>query len=274
MQKEIMQRTATFPKFEDEEDRVKTFRNWPHDRPDGRSMSEAGFFYGGFEDNARCFFCGILLCRWEPDDLPLSEHAEHGSSCLWLRRKTKETLISKINFASEFGFDSDVIAKVVSDHLERKGQVFSLTYEVLVSSIIDFDENGTDDRKKDGVEDPSKHEGLVSLIAELRLEEDAEDERPERKEEEEEVRAPVESYTNKVRVGDDDDNDAKSRGDLLRELTDLKDEMSCKVCMDRDSNVLLTPCNHLVCCDSCSVRLALCPICRTKVDEVVKDYHS
>ncbi|XP_033119560.1 E3 ubiquitin-protein ligase RNF34-like [Anneissia japonica] len=114
-----------------------------------------------------------------------------------------------------------------------------------------------------------------SLIAELRLEEDAEDERPERKEEEEGVRAPVESYANKVRVGDDDDNDdEKSRGDLLRELTDLKDEMSCKVCMDRDSNVLLTPCNHLVCCDSCSVRLASCPICRTKVGEVVKVYHS
>ncbi|XP_033106721.1 baculoviral IAP repeat-containing protein 7-A-like [Anneissia japonica] len=201
-----------------------------------------------------------------------SEHAEHGSSCLWLRRKTKETLISKISFASEFGFDSDVIAKVVSDHLEKKGQVFSLTNEVLVSSIIDFDEKGTD-RKKDWVKDPSKQESLVSLIAELRLEEDAEDERPERKEEDEGVRAPVESYTKKVRVGDDDD-DKKSRGDLLRELTDLKDEMSCKVCMDRDSNVLLTPCNHLVCCDSCSVRLASCPICRTKVGEVVKVYHS
>ncbi|XP_033124411.1 E3 ubiquitin-protein ligase RNF34-like [Anneissia japonica] len=160
--------------------------------------------------------------------------------------------------------------RVVSDHLEKKGQVFSLTNEVLISSIIDFDENGADDRKKDGVEDPSKQESLVSLIAELSLEEDAEDERPERKEEEEGVCAPVESYTNKVRVGGDDDDDEKSRGDLLRELTDLNDEMSCKVCMDRDSNVLLTPCNHLVCCDSCSVRLASCPICRTKVGEVVK----
>ncbi|XP_033114484.1 uncharacterized protein LOC117114962, partial [Anneissia japonica] len=226
-----------------------------------------------------CFFCGVSLCRWEPDDLPLSEHAEHGSSCLWLRRKTKETLISKINFASEFGFDSDVIAKVVSDHLEKKGQVFSLTNEVLISSIIDFDENGADDRKKDGVEDPSKQEGLVSLIAELRLEEDAEDERPERKEEEEGVRAPVESYTNKVRVGggDDDDDDEKSRGDLLRELTDLKDEMSCKVCMDRDSNVLLTPLcirDRSSTGDAAYNQLASCPICRTKVGEVVKVYHS
>ena len=262
-----MPKDAKYPEFEDEKDRAKTFRNWPHDKPDGRSVAEAGFFYGGTGDSAKCFFCGLSLHLWEPDDVPLSEHAVHGSSCGWLRSKVKRCLVSKMNFVSEFGFDGDVIEAVVGDLLEKKGDVFSLTISDLVERAIDFEKREVS-KKADGNDEHSKHADLVALISDLRLEDEAKATR-------EEVREPVDDSPKKRdERRDDQDDESKSLSELLKELENLKDEMSCKVCLDGAANVLLTPCNHLVCCYECSIRLRSCPICRAKVGKVVHVYHS
>ena len=36
----------------------------------------------------------------------------------------------------------------------------------------------------------------------------------------------------------------------------------CKICFDQDMDVLFVPCNHLICCSSCSANLPHCPLCR------------
>ena len=56
---------------------------------------------------------------------------------------------------------------------------------------------------------------------------------------------------------------------IFPELKETEDETkSCKICLTYESNTLLTPCNHMVCCSECVKRLKKCPVCRTDIGEV------
>ena len=48
--------------------------------------------------------------------------------------------------------------------------------------------------------------------------------------------------------------------------------MECKVCFDRSIDALLLPCKHLVCCQTCAVQSRTCPVCRGRVDEILRVY--
>lgn len=40
---------------------------------------------------------------------------------------------------------------------------------------------------------------------------------------------------------------------------------TCRVCMDREIDIVFCPCGHAVCCQFCAIRLDKCPICRTEI---------
>ena len=52
----------------------------------------------------------------------------------------------------------------------------------------------------------------------------------------------------------------------------IHDEDRCKVCLDKKSDCLFMPCNHLCCCTGCSMALKTCPVCRTKLKTILKVY--
>lgn len=77
--------------------------------------------------------------------------------------------------------------------------------------------------------------------------------------------------------GADDDNDNNYCGgeDVCCEIDDnLKNENSesasakleCKVCFERETNCLFSPCNHVVTCSECSAALKECPVCRKTIE--------
>ena len=47
---------------------------------------------------------------------------------------------------------------------------------------------------------------------------------------------------------------------------------NCKICLNEDSNVLLLPCHHISTCISCTLCTKYCPICRCKIESVIKVY--
>ena len=62
----------------------KKAKKWPHQQPNARSLSEAGFFFKpsvSVTDNCECYLCGSNLANWEADDVPLEEHLKHAPSC-------------------------------------------------------------------------------------------------------------------------------------------------------------------------------------------------
>ena len=50
----------------------------------------------------------------------------------------------------------------------------------------------------------------------------------------------------------------------------------CIICMDRSRDALIRPCNHMVVCYACATlllqRRETCPICRKKIDDVIRVY--
>ena len=47
---------------------------------------------------------------------------------------------------------------------------------------------------------------------------------------------------------------------------------NCKICLNEDSNILLLPCHHISTCISCTLCTKFCPICRCKIESVIKVY--
>jgi len=59
---------------------------------------------------------------------------------------------------------------------------------------------------------------------------------------------------------------------LLGDYEKLKEERTCKICMDAESSVVFLPCGHIVCCSSCAPVLRTCPICRSYIKGSVRAY--
>ena len=47
---------------------------------------------------------------------------------------------------------------------------------------------------------------------------------------------------------------------------------SCKICMNRQSDIVFIPCRHLVACQNCASRLKVCAVCRTMIRSTIKAY--
>ena len=57
-----------------------------------------------------------------------------------------------------------------------------------------------------------------------------------------------------------------------RKKQELTDQRTCKVCLDRLYDCMFMPCNHLCCCLQCASALKQCPLCRRKIDKIIKVY--
>ncbi|XDV46523.1 hypothetical protein PO909_014408 [Leuciscus waleckii] len=58
------------------------------------------------------------------------------------------------------------------------------------------------------------------------------------------------------------------------QLRRLQEERTCKVCMDKEVNIVFIPCGHLVVCKECAPSLRKCPICRGLVKGAVRTFLS
>ena len=62
--------------------------------------------------------------------------------------------------------------------------------------------------------------------------------------------------------------------DLESENRRLKEQRTCKICMDKEIGVVFLPCGHLICCVQCAPALKDCPLCRQPIHGTVKTYMS
>lgn len=48
----------------------------------------------------------------------------------------------------------------------------------------------------------------------------------------------------------------------------------CTICMNANKEIVFAKCGHYICCEECSLTIfqttKKCPVCRTKIDEIVK----
>ncbi|XP_046370879.2 baculoviral IAP repeat-containing protein 7-A-like isoform X2 [Haliotis rufescens] len=79
--------TAVHPLYKDIQSRLDSYRAWNTSHvQDPQVLATAGFFYAGYSDCVRCFYCGVGLKTWEEGDDPWVEHVRWRSSCSYIRR--------------------------------------------------------------------------------------------------------------------------------------------------------------------------------------------
>ncbi|GER24797.1 E3 Ubiquitin ligase family protein [Striga asiatica] len=88
-----------------------------------------------------------------------------------------------------------------------------------------------------------------------------------------EIRKRVLAAAAAKRAGQDEgdpDNEAESGLDSTskdRKMPDL-----CVICLEQEYNSVFVPCGHMCCCMVCSSHLTDCPLCRTRICQVVRTY--
>ena len=252
--------------------RTRSFVGWPathHLRVD--DLVKAGFFYTGYSDTARCFYCSGGLRNWEANDDVWVEHARWFPKCFFVRQSAGLEFIKTIQDLSDtqeaISFN-DVISAMKRKKLNYKiplslgDKTFKLEQHPAVQANVN-----------DGF-------GLTDVFAAVkRIRENGEI-----------LAADLildDLLKNKVRrnaipaiKNDDDIVSKKGSGEctdevLMKSLKDKTTELrlfQCKICWDDEVDVVFLPCGHFVCCNNCSFALSECPVCRDKIRGVVRAF--
>lgn len=59
---------------------------------------------------------------------------------------------------------------------------------------------------------------------------------------------------------------------LIEENQRLKENQTCKICLDSRADVIFLPCGHMVSCPQCAPALTKCPLCRKVVNGHLKAF--
>ena len=151
----------------------------------------------GRGDFAQCFYCGIGLRNWDPNDTPWVEHARWSPDCVFV--------------------------------LLVKGQSFVKTAQRSQPISHEQEESNNEDAPPVALRNENASGGLP-----VRAESD-----------------PTE---------------------LLKENTRLREERLCRICYDREANIVFVPCGHLATCGKCASAFRDCPVCRAPIKHAVKTF--
>ncbi|BFZ25247.1 hypothetical protein BsWGS_28286 [Bradybaena similaris] len=89
--------SASYPQFSTEAVRRKSFTVWnPRHSHKPDDLAAAGFFYAGYSDCVRCFYCGLGLKFWRPEDIPAYQHARYRPHCQFNRLYKGQDYIDRV----------------------------------------------------------------------------------------------------------------------------------------------------------------------------------
>lgn len=211
--------------------RLATFSSWPAQmKQKPEVLAQAGLYYIGESDKVKCFHCDSLLYNWEPDDDPFVEHARWFPECQYIKLVKGEKFVDDVQNG-----------RVTQDEVMQTPAVLAVLYEGY--SVDSVQRALATMREKNGADVVVSAQNLLMTIMEL--EDNAKDN----------MNGHVSSEEMKK---------------LQMENESLRDKQLCKICMERDVEVIFLPCKHFVCCASCSTAVRECPICRVAIASIEK----
>ncbi|XP_063447591.1 putative inhibitor of apoptosis [Mytilus trossulus] len=276
-----------YPKYAIRSIRLDSFNHWPqHLTQSPEEMVTAGFFFTGTDDHCRCFFCGGGLRSWEPGDQPWIEHARWYQKCTFLRQCKGDKFIEDVQMnrispnekennwhpnssgetrmpvtkpveysnhpavmaVADFGYDERVVKKAY-ESLQNSAST-EITGTRLLEAIFQLEENGR------------HNESTNSTEAGQQPSNDTQKEKQENSKEVNKNKSTEETTCNP-------DLELSIRS-LEEENQNLKDQQTCKICLDEQIAIVFLPCGHLAACTNCAPALRRCPICRAFIKGTVK----
>ncbi|XP_013394174.1 baculoviral IAP repeat-containing protein 7-A-like [Lingula anatina] len=278
------------PQYAIEQNRILTFENWPiSKRQTPRELSIAGFYYAGFGDNVKCFFCGGGLRNWEPQDDIWTEHARWFPNCGYVKQCKGVSFIREIlqrnsangQFSGQagraphthqieareikarldapsaqkviaMGYSRDLVRKAIENRLTTVGDDFP-NLQSLIEALLRIEEE----------QEQGDSNGNTNLTNDPQnVGRDQSDQSP-----------PNDTAPSANTNNPPEPIDPAILSDKLRQENELlKEQRICKICKVRDAEVVFLPCAHLVSCNPCSPSLRKCPVCGSKIRDTVKTY--
>ncbi|XP_059157550.1 uncharacterized protein LOC131941938 isoform X2 [Physella acuta] len=243
--------------------RLETFDAWPRGHHlKTQDLADAGFYYAGYGDCARCFYCGGGLRNWEDNDDVWVEHARWFPKCAYIRQQMGQVFIDTVQDLNK-NFDQIPFKLVMEKMPQRVFQLESkdtpLARDPAVRTLVDMGFSMKD----------------VLSVAEL-LKEEASilsaDKLYERLVSEGKLRTTKGQVQQAVVPSTDVSSDLESLRQLKEQNNQLRQQTVCKICMDKEVAVVFLPCGHLVSCSDCAVAMKDCPVCRNNVKGVVRAF--
>ncbi|XP_076115130.1 putative inhibitor of apoptosis [Mytilus galloprovincialis] len=267
--------------------RLDSFNHWPqHLTQSPEEMVTAGFFFTGTDDHCRCFFCGGGLRSWEPGDQPWIEHARWYQKCAFLRQCKGDKFIEDVQMnrilpnenennwrpnssgetripvtkpveyshhpavmaVADFGYDERVVKKAY-ESLQKSGST-EITGTRLLEAIFQLEENGRHNESTNSTETEQQPFNGTQKAKLDNLKE-----------------ANKNKSTEEATCNPDLELSIRS---LEEENQNLKDQQTCKICLDEPIAIVFLPCGHLAACTNCAPALRRCPICRAFIKGTVK----
>ncbi|KAK0050202.1 phosphatase and actin regulator 4-B [Biomphalaria pfeifferi] len=242
-------------------ERLRSFDNWPRDHHiKVNDLVEAGFYYAGFGDCARCFYCGGGLRNWDDQDDVFVEHARWFPKCGFIRQFMGQVFVDTVQELMKT--ESVISYAMVADKIKRAPTNFpeksETSQNAAVKAVI---EQGYD---KNVVLEAAKHlkENKKTISADQIIDYLLE-------------RNIDVSLTCSDRYPSDFVETCIQNLDEVKKVnTDLRQQTVCKICMDKEVALVFLPCGHFVCCVECSQPLKNCPLCRSLIKGSVRAFLS
>ncbi|CAG2246137.1 BIRC2_3 [Mytilus edulis] len=294
--------------------RISTFQGWPGYLDQApRDMALAGFFYAGYNDYCRCFFCGGGLRNWDAGDDPWVEHARWFSKCAFVRQNRGHRfveIIVKRQAEMQASGNASGSAKnqtaVTTNMPETETQAPTpATFESLpgkekieatelLEVVFSIDDNELGSNTAVNSENTQLVTGSQSRQQNLQMSTSSVERQTNQRIIQAQPANPpessipslpslsVSSLENKTTEAGAQEgalaatahskvSDAEIRS-LQEENTQLKEQVMCKICMDKNVSIAFLPCGHLACCIDCAPAMRKCPMCRVYIKGTVKTY--
>ncbi|KAK3585153.1 hypothetical protein CHS0354_034286 [Potamilus streckersoni] len=277
-----------------------------------RDLASAGFFYVGTGDCVRCFFCGGGLRSWQNGDDPYVEHARWYPDCDYIRIYRGDEYLQQhsryINNSPEtsgnqtVGGAPDTSQKELEQNALRTAAAQSIlsmgytvqtltqaietfriyqestdfTAEQLLELIFEKEENQSSDANSSVNQKVSnscqKYNDVSSSTdhASASNNDEPSNERLEMQNSSDAI-ANSKLIEGSYRACSIFSDDIES---ILEANRELKEQMTCKICMDAEASIVFLPCSHMMTCPQCAPAFRKCPVCRALVRGTVRAFKS
>lgn len=234
--------------------RIGSFVNWPKATVvTPEELAEAGFYYTGNRDCVQCFQCSGGLCDWNQGDVPVAEHIKYFPQCSYaiLNHQpddnqvcSQESAISSEGYHSANDESPQSSSSQSSSSSDSSDDEAELTVRMNADSTI-VQTSPTASNNPEIIpesEQASEEMPSASNVAEA---------------------SPETQHT-------DQPKQQPQSAPAPAQPTDIR----CRVCLDRTMCVLYMPCKHIATCEQCGPSLMDCPICRERIQGIIKVFIS
>ncbi len=243
--------------------RLETLGSWPRDHPlKPEDLAAAGFYYAGYGDCARCFYCGGGLRNWEDADDVFVEHARWFPKCAFIHQIMGPTFVATVQKLNE-DFNDIPYSLVIENMpggistLRQNVKENPLAKDPAVLTMIEH----TAYPEKDilGAAESIKKSGsamsvdaIIDYLQGRQVESQA-----------------ANTLVSNLVVAE---KDRAAIREIKEKNSQLRRQTVCTICMDREVSIVNLPCGHLVTCVECNLASRDCPICRATIRGVVRAF--